>query len=285
MVLESLFNPFSVKKKPWEMYFAGLMFSGIGFFVSYLVFRDIAGILAVFLTAIAALPIFYTTIKNEEELDLKLEDEWSLLKEHTKVVIFFILFFLGVLTTFTATYLALPGDSVSDVFIFQENAIKDIQVSVSDSNRITGGASGSLYFKGIFFNNIKVLFFCIIFSFLYGTGAIFVLTWNASVVAVAIGNLFKSKIAISAAAVGLPSIAGYFSVASFSVLRYMLHGILEMAAYMVAGLAGSIVSIALIKHNLKEHKVLVDALDLLLISIGLLVVAGIVEVYISPILI
>ena len=62
----------------------------------------------------------------------------------------------------------------------------------------------------------------------------------------------------------------------------MTHGILEMVSYFVAGLAGGIISIALIKHNLKEDKVLVDALDLILLSLGILVVAGLVEVYITP---
>ena len=40
----------------------------------------------------------------------------------------------------------------------------------------------------IFINNMGVLFLCIIFSFLYGAGAIFILTWNASVIAAAIGS-------------------------------------------------------------------------------------------------
>jgi uncharacterized membrane protein SpoIIM required for sporulation len=285
MVLESLFNPFSVKKKPWEMYFAGLIFSAVAFFTSYIVFKEIAGLLAVFLTAIAALPIIYTTIKNEEELDLQLENESALLKEHTKVIVFFLLLFLGILTTFTIAYVALPADSVEEVFMFQKGAIEDLQDEVAVTDNLTGSAIHPQYFRNIFFNNLRVLFFCIVFSFLYGTGAIFVLTWNASVVATAIGYLFKSKIALGATAVGLPTVAGYFSVASISFLRYMTHGIFEMAAYIVAGLAGSIISIALIKHNLKENKVLIDAFDLLLISVALLFVAGMIEVYISPIFI
>jgi len=55
-----------------------------------------------------------------------------------------------------------------------------------------------------------------------------------------------------------------------------------MAAYFVAGLAGGIISIALIKHNFKEDKVFIDALDLILISLGILVVAGFVEVFVTP---
>ena len=64
----------------------------------------------------------------------------------------------------------------------------------------------------------------------------------------------------------------------------MTHGLFEIAAYFVAGLAGGIISIALIKHDLTNDQVLIDALDLVLISLGLLMVASIVEVYVTPLL-
>jgi len=49
-------------------------------------------------------------------------------------------------------------------------------------------------------------------------------------------------------------------------------------------LAGGIISIALIKHNLKEDRVLMDALDMILISVGILIVAALVEVYVTPLM-
>src|SRR3989338_1287761 len=87
MVLEALFNPFVVKKKPFQMFWAGFLYSIIGMMLSYFVFQEIAGILTVFLIVIGSLPLLYTTIKNEEELDLKYK-EIVLLREHTKVLIF-----------------------------------------------------------------------------------------------------------------------------------------------------------------------------------------------------
>ena len=83
---------------------------------------------------------------------------------------------------------------------------------------------------------------------------------------------------------GLPSVANYFSAASFGFFRYMTHGLLEMASYFVAGLAGGIISIALIKHNFKNDRVFIDVIDLIFISVGLIIIAGIVEVYITPLL-
>lgn len=276
MVLESLFNPFIVKRRPWEMFFAGFMYALVGLALSFFVFRDGAALLTVFLIVIATLPLFYTTIKNEEELDLKLHSEFALLKEHTKVLIFLMFLFLGVTVALALSYVFLPETVVNAVFNLQQTAIKGVNSSVQ------GNLTTVSLFSRIFINNLKVLFFCIVFSFLYGTGALFILTWNASVVATAMGNLFKIKLAELAASTGLPTISSYFHAASFSFFRYMTHGFFEMAAYFVAGLAGGIISIALIKHNLQEDRIFIDALDLILISLGLLLVGGIVEVYVTP---
>jgi len=283
MVLEALINPFTVKKKPWEMFFAGGLYSFISAFISYIAFREAAGLLTVFLITLACLPIVYTTIKNEEELDLKSDKEWKLLKEHTKVIIFLLFLFLGTVVALTTLYIFLPEKIVDKSFNIQQQAIINLNKNINDS--LTGGITKVDIFASIFINNIKVLFFCIIFSFLYGTGALFILTWNASVLAASAGNFIKLEIAKGASALGLPTISAYFHGASLSFLRYMTHGLLEMAAYIFAGLAGGIISIAMIRRNLGEQKIMIDVIDLILISIGLLFVAGIIEVYVTPILV
>ena len=281
MVLESLFNPFTLKKHPWELFLAGFIYSMVGLLISYFVFKEIAGILTIFLIVLATVPMLFSTIKQEEELSLENVPEIKLLKEHTKVLVYLIFLFLGITFALVLSYVFLPHEISSSIFKLQEQAIVNINSDIQ-GNVIHEINKFDIFLK-IVINNIKVLFFCIIFSFLYGTGAIFILTWNASVIAAAIGSLFKTEIAKTASLVGFPYFSSYFGAITFSFFRYMTHGILEIAAYFVAGLAGGIISIALIKHNLQEEKVLIDALDLILISLGILVLAGIVEVYITPI--
>ena len=276
MVLESLFNPFQAKNNPGEMFLAGFMYSFIGLFLSYLVFRDLSGMLMIFLIVMAAMPLIYNVIKREEELDIELKNEWLILQEHSKVLLFLLSFFFGVVASLTLAYIFLPSGMVETIFSIQATAIQDV------NNKVSGGLALIGLFKGIFLNNLKVLFFCLIFSFLYGVGAIFILTWNASVVAAAIGNLVKTKISFLGTGLGLSNIASYFSIGAFGFLRYMSHGIFEIIAYFVAGLAGSIISIAVIKHNLENESVLYDALDLIFISLGVLLVAAIIEVYLTP---
>lgn len=276
MVLESLFNPFIVKKKPWEMFFAGFLYSVIGLSLSYLVFREVAGILMVFLIVIAALPLVYTTINNEEELDIKNYKETVLLKEHTKVIIFLVFLFLGITAALVLSYVLLPQDTTNSIFSLQEKAIVNV------NNYVQGNVTKLDVFVRIFTNNLKVLFFCLLFSLLYGTGAVFILTWNASVIATAIGSLVKTELAKTASLIGFNSLSSYFGTATFSFFRYMTHGILEIIAYFIIGLAGGIISIAIIRKDMENDRVVTDALDLILISLGFLVVAGLIEVYITP---
>ena len=277
MVLESLFNPFAVKRKPWEMFVAGVLYSLIGLFLAYISFRDYAGLLLVFIIVMAAIPLVYTAIKNEEEIDMHVKGEWKILKEHSKVLIFLMYFFIGVVIGLTLAYVFLPSSMVTEIFSIQSQAMVDVQGNVQ------GGITLFGLFQGIFVNNMKVLLFCLVFSFLFGAGAIFILTWNASVGAVAIGNMIKTNLATVASEVGSVNMFNYLSIGTFSFMRFMFHGLVEIAAYFIAGIAGSIISIAVIKHNIQEESVLYDSVNLILLSVGVLFVAALMEVYITPV--
>ncbi|TKJ17399.1 hypothetical protein CEE44_02590 [Candidatus Woesearchaeota archaeon B3_Woes] len=273
MVLESLINPFTAKKHPWEMFFVGFLYNSIAIFLSLWVFEEYASLVMVFLTVMACVPFIYKTIKIEEEIDLKIKKEFVLMKEHSKVLIFLIFLFLGIMLSVAVWYVVFPSSIHQTLFNIQTDTIEKI------NNPLTGKAIGSFnLFLRIFSNNMKVLMFCLLFAFFYGAGAIFILTWNASVIGVAIGNLIKTNIA---------KITNYFSVFPLAVLRYMTHGVFEISAYFAAGLAGGIISIAVIKHEggtKQFRKVLVNSFDMILIAILLLFVAALVEVFITPIL-
>ena len=260
------------------MFVAGIVYSLASLFLAYISFREHAGLLMVFFIVMSAIPLIYNAIKNEEEIDIQLHDEWKILKEHAKVLLFLMYFFIGVVMALALAYIVLPSSIVESVFNVQMAAILDVQSNVQGSITQFG------LFSGIFFNNLKVLIFCLIFSFMFGVGAVFILTWNASVVAAAVGNLFKTQITTITNELGSVGMLHYFGVGFMSFFRFMFHGVIEILAYFVAGLAGSIISIAVIKHNLEEESVLYDALDLVLISLALLFVGAVVEVYITPLL-
>lgn len=273
MVVESLLNPFKAERNPWEMFFIGALYSSIAILLSLWVFRAHASLVMVFLTVTACVPIMYGTMKIEEEKDLEIDDEKILMKEHGRALSFFIFLFLGITISFTLWYVFLPSNITASLFSIQTKTISDI------NHQITGqGINQVTLFSKIFLNNLKVLVFCLIFAFIYGFGAIFILTWNASVIGTAIGNFVRSN---------APSAAHYFQITSLGILRYMIHGIPEILAYFIGGLAAGIVSIAVIKHDFKSRKfqhVLLDSADLLLLSLVVLLVAALIESFITPLL-
>ena len=285
MVLESLINPRKAEGKPWETFFIGIIYSSVAIFLSLWIFKDYASLVMVFLTVTASVPLMYNIILFEEEKDKEIQDEKVLVKEHWKAISVFIFLFLGFLVSYTFWYTVLPSTTVENVFEVQIKTIDNINAGVTGV--ITGNGVYNNFFNSIVSNNIKVMIFCILFSFLFGAGAIFILTWNASVIAAAIGSFIRENIASLATNQGWSNITGYFYIGSSGFLRYLIHGIPEITAYFLAGLAGGIISVAVIRHDFgsdKFRKIIVDSLDLIILSFMVLFAAAIIEVFITPLL-
>ena len=262
MVLESLINPKKAEGKPWETFFIGIIYSSVAIFLSLWIFHDYTSLVMIFLTVIASVPLMYHTIQLEESKDDEIQDEKVLIKEHWKAISVFVFLFLGFLTSFTIWYTILPAPMIENVFDVQIKTIDNINAGVTAV--ITGKGIYSNFFMSILANNVKVMIFCILFAFIFGAGAIFILTWNASVIAAAIGSFIRENIASLAAREGWTNITGYFFVGSSGFLRYLIHGIPEITAYFLAGLAGGIISVAVIRHDFgteKFRKIIIDSLD------------------------
>jgi uncharacterized membrane protein SpoIIM required for sporulation len=272
MVLEAILDPSThLERKPWMIFLIGFLYTSIAVIISLGMFRGHASMVMVFLVVFASIHLVYYLIKTEERKDMIVESELSLLKEHGKTIGIFLFLFLGVLTAFVIWGLLLPEPVANDLFRVQIQTINGI-------NAATGKPIGAGFLPFIFFNNVKVLFFCILFSFVYGAGAIFILIWNASVGGAFIANFIRDK---------LLSMNPFHSM-MLGFVRYMPHGIIEMAAYFIGGLAGGIISVAIIKHDFgskKFFKILFDSSELLLIALILLVIGALVEVFVTPALV
>ena len=86
MVLESIISPLKAEKKPWDLFFIGLLYSSVAMFLALWIFRDQASLVMVFLTVTATVPLMYNTLKFEEEKDLAIPKERALIKEHGKAL-------------------------------------------------------------------------------------------------------------------------------------------------------------------------------------------------------
>ncbi len=283
MVLELLINPAKAERSPWELFFIGLVYSSVAMLLSLYIFSDHIGLVMVFLTTLACVYMVQQLLKLEEDEDEKpVISELAILKHHGKALSVFMFLFLGFTAAFSFWYIVLPSDVTHNIFSLQENTIRCINSNVQGCATETEGA-----FTRILLNNFKVATFTLIFAFFYGAGAIFILAWNAAIVGVAIGILFRNTVSTIIGGFGLTSVASYFGIYSASVMRFMTHGVFEILAYFMVALAGGIISIAIAKHDFSDpqfRKILIDAVDLTALGFGTLLFAAIIEVYITPLL-
>ncbi|MDI6798864.1 MAG: stage II sporulation protein M [Candidatus Aenigmarchaeota archaeon] len=257
MVLEKLVPVRFALKNPWVMFVNGIVISLTCLFISFFVFESSVGLVTTLLITIAMMPFMLNlTIYHEarEEEIIAARTEPNLIRRHGDILKVYTAFFLGMILSFSLAYLLLPEAISYKLFRDQIDTI----------NAIRGGATFASTFERILTNNIGVLLLSFFFSFLFGAGAIFILSWNASVLSVAIGSLAKTIGGIRA----LP----------IAVLPFLPHGSLEILAYFIGGISGGLISAAITRRASKQFwPVVRDSLGLLVISVLLLVVAAIIE--------
>lgn len=285
MVFESLLTPESAERRPWLTLPIAFILTTIAIFLGNLIFPNEASLTIVFLTTLFFVPLLYKLMIYEEEKDLAASDEKSLLKQHALALKFFLFLFIGITFCFMFWYIILlqfPGIGIDaeQLFKVQSDTIQQIG-GAPVSGQATVDVSASLTLTAVIFeHNLKVLIFCILFSFFYGAGAIFILTWNASVIGLALGKYVVAVLAVSEGA----SFWLYIQATGCAFTRYMIHGIPEIAAYFIAALAGGIISVAIIRYHFgseKFEKIMVDAATLILIALVILLISAFVEVFLS----
>ncbi|MEM4152949.1 MAG: stage II sporulation protein M [Candidatus Pacearchaeota archaeon] len=289
-MLETLINPKKAERKPWEMFFIGALYAAISLFLADFlflnnyVFEKHISILIVCFTVIFSIPFFFYIIKLEEKKDTKLQSERKILKEHGKAIAALLFLFLGYVVAFSLLFIAMPKN-ISNVNYKAQietycsiNAKFNIEQCVS--NLLTGNfgnietkfpniKEGMNRVSIILSNNFYVLLFSLLFSFLFGAGALFILAWNASVIAAAVATFTKNTL------ISLPA----------GLARYLVHGLPEIASYFIVALAGGIIGTAIIRHEFGSEKfwnVLQDSLDLIILALIVLIISAFIEVFVTP---
>lgn len=268
-MIESIMNLKEAERRPYEMLLLGIFYSAVGLGLAWITPFTDKSLAAVFLTTMAAVPFLVAELKKEES-EIK---KRPIIGEHKDIVGIFFFLFLGLLTTYSALSAILPADVYSTLFSSQSGEINRIASIFSSTGAAIADCGDSHWsmFCCFISNNLSVLFFCLVFSFIFGAGAIFLLTWNASTLGVAIGTTIRNYI---------PSV-GHLQAVNLGLGRYLVHGIPEMLAYLIAAIAGGIISAAFVRHDYRSpqfYSVLKDSIGLIIISLLLLVVSAIIEI-------
>jgi len=260
-----LINSKKAEKKLWKMAVIIIIYSTISIFIGIWIFPEYSSLIAVFFISMSCLCVLQGVINNEEMKELYYSER-GLLKEHKKPLLLFVALFIGIVIAFSFWTYVFGEVKASELFSIQSSVIDGIRGSVS-GNLI----STKNIFSIIFNNNMKVIFVSLVVALIYGAGAIFILVWNVSIMGYVIGNIISVN--------GIYHIPRAFS-------KYFLHGIPEMVSYFVAILAGGIIYSSIARGDffdeIKTKKFVIDTIILIGLSVTLMTLSALVEIFISP---
>lgn len=257
MVLEKLISLKAAVKNPLAMMIVGGLVSLSCLIIAFLVFNESIGMFTTFFITVSMAPFMVNLFRWEEsetEQEIAKRRGTNFLSRHKDVLMVYTAFFVGVILSLSLVFILLPSPVVEQIFNDQITEIKLIR----------GHFLSMGLFQRIVLNNVGVLLISFLFSFLFGAGAIFILSWNASVLSTAIGLAAKAIGGVH----GLP----------LAVLIFFPHGSLEIIAYFIGAIAGGLVSAAVTrKHSRQFWGVVKDSMMLVAMAIVLLLVAGVIE--------
>jgi uncharacterized membrane protein SpoIIM required for sporulation len=288
-MLELLVFPKEGEKKPWELFLVGLLYASLSFILVHIIFSgDIvlskySGLLVAVFAALFSIIFVHYSMRLDEEEDLvddEKDDIKSIMREW-RILSMFLWLFLGFIVAFSFWGIVFSSNSALNVQVETYCVVKNPMnyqpcLDGYNSTKMLQGVNTQPAggFGAIFMNNFMVLLFIVGFSLLFGAGSIFIIAWNASIIAVVIGLSINNNI------------SNFF----LGISRFMIHGIPEIAAYFVAAMAGGIVSFALMGYLHKKvsgdnlRKIVRHALMIFLVAMLILAAAALIEIYITPFL-
>lgn len=259
-MLENILKPDWLEKKPRFAFVIGFVYSLIGIFAASIIFPRSQGIASIAFLSLLLVPSLNSILKIEEIQDTKSRgfSIKKILSDHSDVLQVYLLLFLGIFLAYGLFSIRFPELLVSGLF--------DSQLRIIG---ITGNATGGFDFFSIFINNFKVLSIFLILSLIIGAGSILFLAWNASVWGVIFGYIAVHS-------------GDAFNHFALTLLKVGPHLITEASSYFFAIVAGGIMSQAVLREKVGSAKfnyVMKDGFVFLTISLMLLVVGALLEVY------
>ncbi len=240
MVLEAIVGAEAARKNPFTIIAVSAAFASIAVLVTrFINLSESSDLLLLVFTIIPSIP-FFLNLVNYDEREAREAKRFlgsTTLARHAPAIISFTAFFFGLTLAFTAWYYALPSEESKKLFAIQTAELENVRAV---SSRLAGAFLSEKFlnaFELVFLHNLQVLLLAIGFSLLYGAGAVFVLTWNASIIGVFLGSIAKKSGS---------------ALAGASALGIFPHGVFELLAYSTGALAGGILSHAIVTRKINK---------------------------------
>jgi uncharacterized membrane protein SpoIIM required for sporulation len=317
MVLETLLPSRIAREKPHYMMIVAFLFAIVGMWLAYFIFPNSASILTLAFIVIAAEPVIRRTLMQEEDEEAQTPgNPTTFLERHFDLIAIYSWFFLGLVLAYMTWYIILPGtepqrcigDGICAEFPTRDSVFAEQELQLGAIGQLretqeqeagTGNAAGAGLATGtrggstgippdywgvvqfLFANNVTVLLLAVLFSFLFGEGALFLIGWNASIIGTVMGKISAQALAMSPVH-DIASIIFSLGYGIYHGIGFIPHGIPEIVAYYIGAIAGGIISASMSKQVYRTHEfrtIAKDAAALIGIAVILLWGAAMIESY------
>ena len=261
MVLEQLLDRKTVINHVFFGFVLSLLYVFIAYGVQELFFPG-QTVATVLLLTILLLPSLHHLIVIEEKIEAKGSSQFW--KRHRTIIKSYLGVFLGVLAGFMILGIVNPATLEYQTTQLEQEQLKPEIVTGFLDQAYTPTIQTAV---SVFTHNLKYLLIGFVLSIFYGAGAIFLVVYNASYFAAFVVQIMLKWVN----AVQLTGIA-------------LFHLLPESAGFILTAIAGATMSRAIIheKRGGKAFKnVLQNAVKLLIIAIGLILVAAFIETYVT----
>jgi len=270
MVLESVKTEW-FSKRPYIAFFLGFIYTILGFFIASIFFGEDVSIAMLFLATLFVVPSLIGLISFEEKIERK-EGIKHFFRNHKKILEVYLLLFIGIFIGYLLLGYFAPN--TENVFAYQVKFLESqegLSSELIDSffEKAIEPTPGKVL--GIIQNNLFVNIICFALSLFYGAGAIFLIILNASVFSSFIVYVIRY---LSQSIQDSLIILGFFSI----------HLIPEVLGFMLAAIAGGVLSKAILTEKFRSREfsnVTKDAFILFLLSVFLIILSAILEVYVT----
>ena len=179
MVLEHIFPEDWLENKGRYAFILGVVYTLIGLVIAKLLFPGDPALVSVAITSLLLLPELYKIFSIEErkesvEKKISIRSLW---KDDLDIIRIYVFMFLGIMLVYAIGTMILPT--------LQTNTLFREQLEIRFGQGFAGNAVFSSWSSDLFWdllsNNFQVLIWCFVLALLTGDGAIFLISWNASV--------------------------------------------------------------------------------------------------------
>lgn len=265
MVFEQLYSSKWIEQKARYAFLMGVSYAIIGIASAMLLFPEDPGLVAIAFTSLLIVPSLnkLLSIEAKQAAVSKGFVLARIFKDHWDIIKVYIFLFLGIMLAFAFFSLVWPSVATSAIFREQSNVIG------STGHAIYGGQN---ILNALILNNLKVLVFCLIASLVYGSGAVFIITWNASVWGTIFGMIAKNSALVAG--------QNPFAFFLITLIAVFPHLILEASSYFLAVISGGIISKAVIHEKIfsrRFQQIMQDGLVMFVLALIVLFIAAFIE--------